>query len=325
MLLEGVTLPLLLAAGLALDALVGDMPRLFRIFPHPVALIGRAVAFFDERLNRETRSERARLERGIATVLVVVAGAAVAGLALDWFCDVLRFGWVFEIFLVAVMVAQRSLFDHVAAVADTLEKDGLDAGREAVRHIVGRDPRSLDEHGVARAGMESLAENFSDGVIAPALFYALLGLPGLFAYKAINTLDSMIGHKTPRHRAFGWAAARLDDVANFVPARLSGGLLAAGALAAGGDGRKALATMLRDARKHRSLNAGWPEAALAGSLGLALAGPRRYGGEVVEDAWMGNGRARATSVDMRRALAIFVAACVIHGAVWFVAGVFLIR
>jgi adenosylcobinamide-phosphate synthase len=301
------------------------MPRLFRIFPHPVVLIGRAVGFFDGRLNREARSDRARRERGIATVVIVVAGAAAVGAALGWFCAVVRFGWAFEIFLVAVMVAQRSLFDHVSAVADALEQDGLAGGRAAIRHIVGRDPESLDTHGVARAGIESLAENFSDGVVAPSLFYALFGLPGLFAYKAVNTLDSMIGHKTPRHRAFGWAAARFDDLVNLAPARLSGLLVAAGALTAGGAGGRALTTMLRDAGKHRSPNAGWPEAAMAGGLGIALAGPRRYGGTLVEDAWMGDGRARVTPVDMRRALALFAAACTIHGTLYLVAWIITAR
>ncbi len=215
----------------------------------------------------------------------------------------------------AVLLAQRSLYDHVAAVRDALDRRGLAAGREAVSHIVGRDPESLDEYGVARAAIESLAENFSDGVVAPALFYALFGLPGIFVYKTANTLDSMIGHKTPRYLQFGWAAARLDDLLNLVPARLSGVLLAAAALATPrARALPALRTMLRDARKHRSPNAGWPEAAAAGALDLALAGPRRYQGHVVNDPWLGEGRARATPADIDRALRLYLTACLLQAA-----------
>jgi adenosylcobinamide-phosphate synthase len=222
-------------------------------------------------------------------------------------------GWVVEVLLVGVLVAQRSLYDHVFAVCRALETGGIAAGREAVRHIVGRDPNSLDEYGVARAGIESLFENFSDGVVAPAFWYVLLGLPGLLAYKAVNTLDSMIGHRSPRYKDFGMAAARLDTAANFLPARLAGAIIAlAGIVAPRGNPAMALKTMLRDARKHRSVNAGWPEAAGAGALGLALAGPRRYGAEVVNDPWIGGGRARATPADMRRALYLFVVACLVH-------------
>jgi adenosylcobinamide-phosphate synthase len=306
---------LLLAAALLVDGVFGEFALVFRIFPHPVVAIGRAVTALDRRLNRESRPERDRFARGIVTVLALVGGAVAAGLAVAWFCRVVAFGWVWETLIVAVLIAQKSLFDHVASVERALAVRGLAGGREAVRHIVGRDPASLDEHGVARAAIESLAENFSDGVVAPAFWYALLGLPGLFAYKTVNTLDSMIGHRSPKYRAFGWAAARLDDVMNFVPARLTGLLLAAASLVLPqASPREALAAMRRDAGKHRSVNAGWPEAAMAGALGLALAGPRRYAGHVVEDAWMGSGRARALPADIARALALFVIACVLHGA-----------
>jgi adenosylcobinamide-phosphate synthase len=183
-----------------------------------------------------------------------------------------------------------------------------------VRHIVGRDPMSLDEHGVARAAIESLAENFSDGVVAPVLWTILFGLPGLFVYKTANTLDSMIGHLSPRYRSFGWAAARLDDVLNLAPARLAALLIAAAALVTPQTSSgAALRIMLRDAGKHRSPNAGWPEAAMAGALGLALAGPRRYAERVVADPWIGDGRARAVPTDMFRALLIYVVACALQG------------
>jgi adenosylcobinamide-phosphate synthase len=221
---------LLLVAGLVVDALFGEMPAVFRYVTHPVVLTGRAIAFFDRKLNREDRSDVARRERGIVTVAVLVGGAALLGWAVEQVCRGSVLGAVVEVVLIAVLVAQRSLYEHVAAVAAGLATGGAAGGREAVRHIVGRDPMSLDTHGVARAAIESLAENFSDGVVAPVFWYLLLGLPGLFAYKVANTLDSMIGHRTPRYRAFGWAAARLDDVLNTVPAPLSGLLFAAAAV-----------------------------------------------------------------------------------------------
>jgi adenosylcobinamide-phosphate synthase len=217
--------------------------------------------------------------------------------------------------LLTALLAQRSLYDHVSAVATALDRYGLDGGREAIRHIVGRDSQSLDEDGVGRAAIESLAENFSDGVVAPVFWFLVLGLPGICAYKAVNTLDSMIGHRSDRYRAFGWAAARLDDVANLVPARLAGLLIAiAAVLTTRASGKDALMTMVRDARKHRSPNAGWPEAAMAGALDLSLAGPRQYGGERVEDAWIGEGSEDAGANDIRRALGLFVVACLVEAA-----------
>ena len=305
---------LLLVAGLTLDALFGDLPAVFHYVPHPVVLAGRAVAFFDRKLNRETRSEASRRERGIITVVVLVGGAALLGLAIERLWRGSLLGAAIEVVLIAVLVAQRSLFDHVAAVAVALETRGLESGRDAVRHIVGRDPMSLDTHGVARAAIESLAENFSDGVVAPVFWYLLLGLPGLFAYKMANTLDSMIGHRTPRYRSFGWAAARLDDLMNALPALLSGLLLAAAALfAENSRPGHALAIMLRDGRKHHSPNAGWPESAMAGALGLALAGPRRYPEGLIADPWLGDGSARAGTSDIVRALQLYRLACLVEG------------
>lgn len=307
--------PLLVLLGaLLLDAAIGDMPMLFRRVPHPVTLVGWAIAWFEQRLNREDRSEAARCARGIVTVVALVVAAALAGILLGYLCRAFATGWLVELFVVAVLVAQRGLFEHVHAIAVALAEQGLAAGREAVRHIVGRDPMSLDEYGVARAGIESLAENFSDGVVAPMFWTILFGLPGLFVYKTANTLDSMIGHLSPRYRSFGWAAARLDDMLNLVPARLAGLLIVVAALVTPqARAGVALRTMLRDAGKHRSPNAGWPEAAMAGALGLALAGPRRYAERVVADPWIGDGRARAAPADMFHALLIYVVACALQG------------
>jgi adenosylcobinamide-phosphate synthase len=304
---------ILLVLALGLDAAIGDPPSLYRVVPHPVAIIGRIIAELDRRLNRERRSQRARFIRGIVAIGLLGGGAILSGLTLEWAAARLQAGWVIELVAVAIMVAQRSLYDHVKAVQKALLRDGLPAARQAVSRIVGRDPDSLDQFSVARAGIESLAENFSDGVVGPVLFYALAGLPGLLLYKAVNTADSMIGHKTERHLAFGWAAARLDDLLNLVPARLSGLLIAlAAAFVARGRPDRALRTMWQDAAKHRSPNAGWPEAAMAGALGLALAGPRRYGEIAVNDPWLGDGRARATPEDMARALSVFAVACLLE-------------
>ena len=305
---------MLLVAGLAIDALFGDMPWLFRQIPHPVVLAGRAVVFFDRKLNRETRGEAVRCGRGIITVILLVGAAAALGLVVEGLCRGRLPGAVVEAALIGVLVAQRSLYEHVAAVANALDAGGLPAGRAAVRHIVGRDPTSLDSHGVARAAIESLAENFSDGVVAPVFWYLLLGLPGLLVYKMANTLDSMIGHRTPHYRSFGWAAARFDDLLNLVPAPISGLLLVTAAVfAKSGRPDRALVIMLRDGRKHHSPNAGWPESAMAGALGLALAGPRRYPEGLVADPWLGDGSARAATTDIIRALHLYRLACLIEG------------
>jgi adenosylcobinamide-phosphate synthase len=303
---------LLLLAGLAIDAAFGDMPAVFGRVPHPVVLAGRAIAFFEKKLNRPHRTEKKRRERGVVTVIVLVAAAAGLGWVLHWLSRGSLLGALVEALAIGILVAQRSLFDHVAAVGAALATGGLPAGRTAVSHIVGRDPMQLDFYGVARAALESLAENFSDGVVAPVFWYLVLGLPGLFAYKMANTLDSMIGHRSERYRSFGWAAARFDDLANLVPALLSGLLLTGAALFAG-EARPghALAVMLRDGRKHYSPNAGWPEAAMAGALGLALAGPRAYAEGEVRDPWLGDGTPNANPADIIKGLRLYMLACLI--------------
>ena len=247
-------------------------------------------------------------------VLGLIAASVALGWTLQWACARWSQGWLLLGLIMSSLIAQRGLYEHVAAVADGLDR-GVAYGRSAVAHIVGRDPETLDRHGVARAAIESTAENFADGVVAPVFWGALFGLPGLLAYKTINTLDSMIGHRSERYLHFGRFAARLDDAANWVPARLGAWLIVLAAVLVPGarpfNGRRA---MRRDARRHRSVNAGWPEAAMAGSLDLRLAGPRSYGGETVDDAWMGRGRAEATSADIRSALRMFVVACCLLAA-----------
>ena len=209
------------------------------------------------------------------------------------------------------LVAARSMYDHVAAVARPLADEDLDTARGAVALIVGRDPERLDAAGVSRAALESLAENTSDGIVAPVFWGLVFGLPGIAAYKAVNTLDSMIGHRTPRHEAFGWAAARIDDVANLVPARLTGMLFAV----VSGRLRSSVRCMMHDASRHRSPNAGWPEAAMAGALGVRLSGPRAYAGGVSDEPWL-NAQARdAAPADLHRGLRLFLRAMLFLAAI----------
>lgn len=299
---------LVLLLALGLDALFGDPARLYRLLPHPVALVGRLIAFCEARLNRPEAGEPARFGAGLVLTLGIAGLAAVLGWAIDLGCRQVPGGWLLEAVAASTLLAFRGLYDHVRGVAAGL-RQGLEQARAAVAHIVGRDPQSLDEGGVARAAVESLAENFSDGVVAPAFWFLAAGLPGLATYKAINTLDSMIGHRDLRYWAFGKAAARLDDAVNWLPARLSGLLfVAAAALLPGASPARAWRAMWRDAPRHRSPSAGWQEAAVAGALGFALAGPRVYGDEVVQDPWMGDGRQALTAEDVERALRLYLGA-----------------
>lgn len=301
------SIPLILLVALAIDAVLGEFDPVFRRLPHPAVLMGRAVAACERALNGSRHAPAALRWRGALAVIVLVALAAGVGCAIAFLARSTPWLWPVEALAVAILLAQRSLYDHVKAVADGLDRGGLAGGRDAVRHIVGRDPMSLDEHGVSRAAIESLAENFSDAVVAPAFWYLVFGLPGILAYKTINTLDSMIGHKTARYLHFGMVAARLDDLMNLIPARLSGLWIAIAALP---QGRfvAAIRSMLRDARTHRSPNAGWPEAAMAGALGFALGGPRSYAGETVDLPSFGSGRTSLGPDDIDRALQLYRAA-----------------
>jgi adenosylcobinamide-phosphate synthase len=308
--------PWAMLLSLACDAVFGDPEALNRRGWHPVQLIGRVIAWADARFNMDGDLPGLRRNLGAWTVIALVAGAILLGSLVQWLLLSLPFGWLWLAIVMSTLIAQKSLYDHVAAVASGLETGGLGGGRLAVSRIVGRDPDALDQAGVSRAAIESLGENFSDGVVAPVFWAALFGLPGLLTYKVINTADSMIGHKTPRHLRFGWAAARLDDLVNLIPARLSGLIVCLAALLQpGADAGAAWRAMRRDARKHRSPNAGWPEAAFAGALGLAIAGPRVYHGEMVEDHWMNEGgRPHAAAPDIRNALRLFIRACVVQAA-----------
>lgn len=269
--------------------------------------IGNLISALDIRLNRMCDPARTRRAAGVVALVLIAVVAGLAALLIQSIVLALPFGIVAAALLASSLIAQRSLGDHVAAVAQALETEGLDGGRHAVSQIVGRDPDKLDEAGVARAAIESLSENFSDGIVAPAFWLAVAGLPGAAIYKAVNTADSMIGHRSPRHEAFGWASARFDDLINLPASRLSALLIVLAAFfVSGASPQAAWEAVRRDAQRHRSPNAGWPEAAMAGALGLALAGPRHYSGVLVDDATMGaGGRREATAGDIRRALLLY--------------------
>jgi len=310
------TLQILLVA-LAIDAVIGDPRWLWQRIPHPVVVMGKAIAALDRRLNREDQPGAVRRSAGIATVLILVGASVLLGYVLEQLLEQVIGGWFVSALLASVLIAQRSLYDHVAAVRDALRDGGLEAGRKAVSMIVGRDPASLDISGVSRAAIESCAENFSDGIVAPAFWFALLGWPGLLVYKMVNTADSMIGHRTARHEQFGWAAARLDDLLNLVPARFSAVLVAFVAPVVGGSIAQSARVAWRDAGVHRSPNAGWPESAMAGALGIALAGPRRYPERIVDDPFLNaDGRHDANADDIGRALRVYMLACVLQAALY---------
>jgi adenosylcobinamide-phosphate synthase len=298
---------LILIAAFCIEAVLAYPAIVFGAIGHPVSWIGALISALESRLNRVDFSDALRRAAGMATVLLLVAIGLGVGLALEMATRAVPvLGFVLAVLIVAILIAAGSLDQHVRAVASALRSGGLAGGRQSIAKIVGRDPDALDEAAVCRAAIESLAENASDGVTAPALWYLVGGLPGMIAYKAINTADSMIGHMSERYRAFGWAAAKLDDLVNWPAARLTGLMfIAAAAAVPGASAASAWQAFRRDARLHRSPNAGWPEAAMAGALGLRLAGPRVYDGAVVNDHWMGDGRAEATVQDIDRALAIY--------------------
>jgi adenosylcobinamide-phosphate synthase len=292
---------LLAPLALLIERAAGYPPALTGAIGHPVMWMGALIGWLETRLNR---GEGRRL-KGIAMLALLLGTSLAVSLLIVMVTRRVPFGWVAEAVLASSLIAQKELGRAVKLVADKLSLS-LPSGREAVSHIVGRDPEALDESGVAKAAIESLAESTSDGVVAPLFWLLAAGLPGIVLYKAINTADSMVGHRDDRHQQFGWASARLDDVVNWIPARLTA-LLVAGAafLTRRTDPEAAWSTALRDARKHASPNAGWPEAAFAGALGIALGGPRAYGGEVHDLPSFGDGRATLTASDILSALVLY--------------------
>ena len=278
---------LFLLTALVLDACFGEPKWLWARFVHPIVLMGRLIGFLDTKFNNGPRKKL----KGVAVMVGLSVGAIAAG-AIPSF---LPFGWIIELLLAAILIAHRSLVDHVNDVAAALRLSLNDA-RQSVARIVGRDTKSMDKAAVSRAAIESAAENYSDGVIAPAFWFLIGGLPGILLYKITNTADSMIGYRNDRYEDFGWAAAKFDDVLNWIPARLTAGLFAV----VGGSVSEFRA-IIADARKHRSPNAGWPEAALSRSLNVALAGPRSYDGKLQEFPFVnpaGNKNPGAKEIEM---------------------------
>ncbi len=326
---DGIGIAALMLLALLIDRLAGDPAILYRWLPHPVVLIGRAVSLCERRYNRVEDTPRRQMIAGAASWLLIVGGCAALTTLIIIGLRMLPYGWVIEVLFASTLLAGRSLRDHVAAVQTGLVRS-TEAGRLAVGHIVGRDTTDLDPPAIARAAIESAAENFSDGVVAPLFWFALFGLPGMAAYKAVNTLDSMIGYRTARHLYFGRIAARADDLANWVPARITGLLFClAAASHRRTDAGNAWRVMRRDARNHASPNAGWPEAAMAGALTIALGGPRSYPGGVHEAAWLGapghrtaNGTAIAAALALTDRTILLLMACtgLVAVAMFFQAG-----
>lgn len=292
---------LVVAGAMLLDAVTGDPRALYARVPHPVTLMARSLMLLEGRLNRSEDADGPRRAMGVISLAVYVGGWTALAVVLARLLDG-PMGTLLLIMLASTLLAGRDLLDHVGAVAKALDtSEDLTEARAAVARIVGRETALLDRPAIARAAIESLSENLSDGFVAPVFWFAVAGFPGLVAYKAINTADSLIGHLSERYRVFGWAAARLDDLANWIPARITAALLALAALREGRAGA-AWSTARRDARLHLSPNAGWPEAAMAGALGIRLGGPRRYGSEQVDGAWFGDGREDADTGDLSGAL-----------------------
>ena len=291
----------ILLLALAVDALIGWPDALYRKIGHPVTWLGKLISHMDKSLNRMEWHPPTRRLMGLLTAAFIILICIVSGQIIQNAVGQGILGFLISVLLAWPLLASRSLYSHVQDVAQPLELMDLRSAREAVSMIVGRDPKQLDTAGVGRAAIESLAENTSDGVVAPIFWGLIFGLPGILAYKAINTMDSMIGYKTPKHLDFGWAAARIDDLANWVPARLTGLIIAM----MSGTPNAALQTIRRDAGKHRSPNAGWPESAMAAALGVRLSGPRSYHDKQTNDPWLYAEGRDVEGSDVTRALAVF--------------------
>ncbi len=289
------------ALAMLVERFAGYPKRVFDTISHPVVWIGALIERLDRSLNTPSASAAEGRLRGALALALLIAAVLIPTWMIADILSGWRLGWVVEALLATSLIAQKSMRDHVLDVWKAFGRS-LPEARKAVSLIVGRDPSQLDESGVSRAALESLAENTSDGIVAPVLWYVLLGLPGIAVYKAINTADSMIGHKSEKHLHFGWAAARLDDLVNLPASRLTGLLFAA---TEPKRFREIVGIMQRDAPKHGSPNAGWPEAAMAAALGLKFGGPRAYAGETVALPWMGEGRTEITRHDIKRGLRLY--------------------
>lgn len=313
---------LILLLAIILDMVVGDPDWLWRKLPHPVVGFGKVISVLDQRLNRIRDNREMRKKLGMLALAIMLLLALIAGLLLVGLLQQFGIiGFAIEIVIVAVLIAQKSMSDHIMAIIEPLSKGDIESARTAVGMIVGRQTVEMETSDVARSSIESLAENFSDGVVAPIFWYAILGLPGIFMYKMLNTADSMIGHKTVEHEEFGWASAKLDDVANWLPARISALLIAMAALISLSvqSFKNAIWTVLNNAPLHRSPNAGWPETAMAGALGIVLSGPRTYNGKITHEPYLNpTGRLKLTHLDLEAASKLFWLACIIEAVIVFI-------
>ncbi len=304
---------ILLLLAMAVDAYIGSFRLFSRLIFHPVNLIEKLIHFFDARLNREKRTQKDRAVRGFVSVMFVIVICIVAGGAIAWLSRNHEWGWLLEFSLVVSLINQRDPFNRVLKVEKVLRDDSLEAARRSLAQVARRDPSQLDDYGIARTAIEALSKKYSTGVIAPMFWYVLFGLPGILVYKAVNIMDGLIGYKDIKYQSFGFSAARIDDILNIIPARLAGLFLCAAAIfSPTAHPSQGFKTMLRDVGKHRSLNAGWSTSAVAGALELALAGPKRFANRVVKEPWIGEGTARATHKDIRRALYLYAIACLIN-------------
>jgi adenosylcobinamide-phosphate synthase len=306
------------ALACLVEKFAGYPDSLFKIIGHPVQWMGAFISWLDRTLNTKPDDELEGLLRGGLAFALLLAATAFPAYMLQDILNDFTGGWIINAIIATAFIAQKSMKDHVVEVEHALSSSIVE-GRTSVAKIVGRDTKDLDESGVAKAALESLAENTADGIVAPVFWYALLGLPGLVAYKVINTADSMIGHKSERHLFFGFCAAKLDDLVNLPASRLTALLFAAAAaFTTVDDGKRALNAAWADAGKHRSPNAGWPEAAMAGALGLRFGGPRNYEDGMIELPWMGSGREQMTRADIASGLRIY------DRALWIMLGLLVV-
>jgi adenosylcobinamide-phosphate synthase len=307
--------PTLLLA-LMIDVIIGDPKSIYRSIPHPTQLMGWLINYLDTMLNDELDEDKSRRIKGVYLAITILLLAFSAGLGIIFLLSFITYGWMLEAIILSTLIASRSLYDHVLAVSSALKSNNIEHARSRVGKIVSREVKNLDRHGISRAAIESLSENFSDGVVAPIFWAIFLGLPGVLAYKMLNTADSMIGYKNDRYHQFGWAAARLDDLINFIPARLSALLLFIAAFMwSRNEAERSWIAIKHDAKKQLSINAGYPESAMAGALNIRLAGPRDDKEQESTSEWIGianeSSTADATDKDIDKGLLLYVNACLI--------------
>jgi adenosylcobinamide-phosphate synthase len=310
---------ILLLMAMVIETYAGQLRFLTRLTGHPLALIENMVSWFDRKLNRETRSQMDRAVRGSIAAIVVIAVSGGVGWGFAWLSQTLPFAWIFETILLVMLISQRGTYTAVRKVGLALRDQGLEVARQAITPLIKEASAKMDGHGVARAAIETSCMLLTTRAVAPVFWYVLFGFPGLLIYQAVAVMNEELGHKTDKHRAFGFTAARLYDILLIIPAQLSGLFVVLASLfVPTANPAGALKTMLRDARKFRSYNLGVALGAVAGAFNLALGGPRKFTQETKNDPWIGDGTAQATPQDIRRSLYLFAVACLLNG-VWVAA------